>query len=528
MSTILRRDGLLPRSAWHHGAGGLLIRTVILAVILVLIVRSAQYLGYAARAITFPFELDYGEGIIWQQALLILGSRAYGDITQFPFIVFHYTPIYHLVIRSIAALGIDPLAAGRGATLAATIAIAVLAGAIASTAMREIASTNARIVGAALAGLMVFTYRPVQEWAVIMHMDLLAIGFSMAGVYLAIVAGQRTIILCAAILMFVLAVYTKQTELAAPMAAMLVAALVNVRSALRASAFGLLIGGTAFIILELSTSGGFWHHIFEYNIHNPFHRYMVKYYMLAERRDFLGVLVGVTAFAFLWWTEATAIPARNRNGWVDAIRQSRRLRALVIISLWFVLASAQLVSIGKSGAADNYFLEWMCITTIPTGMVASLAWERAATRTKDVRYAGLIGLLLSLALAGHALHQPLVEYPIIDDPKGIAVRSHLVNLIRENPKPSLSEDMVLLLRAGQTVPLEPAIFALLAETGVWDQRPFLQLIQDHAFGLVILQEVEHERFTREVANAIQTNYPMVEHLGTYIVRRPSEPEQLVE
>ena len=140
----------------------------------------------------------------------------YGDITQFPFIVFEYTPVYHLLVRVIASLGIDPLAAGRGVTLAATLTIAVLAGAIAFAAMREIASIRARFIGAAVAGLMVLTYYPVQKWAVTMRVDLLATCFSIAGVYLAIVAGQRTIILYAAILVFVLAVYTKQTELCAP------------------------------------------------------------------------------------------------------------------------------------------------------------------------------------------------------------------------------------------------------------------------------------------------------------------------
>jgi|SRR6476660_7129934 hypothetical protein len=64
-------------------------------------------------------------------------------------------------------------------------------------------------------------------------------------------------------------------------------------------------------------------------------------------------------------------------------------------------------------------------------------------------------------------------------------RVHLVNLIRKNPKPTLSDDMVLLVGAGQEVPLEPIIFNNLTATGIWDQRPFLKLIQDHAFGLII-------------------------------------------
>jgi hypothetical protein len=163
----------------------------------------------------------------------------------------------------------------------------------------------------------------------------------------------------------------------------------------------------------------------------------------------------------------------------------------------------------------------MCITTVPIGMVVSFVWDRAATRNEAARFAGLAGVLLSLTLVEHALHRPLFELPIVDDPNGIALR--MVNLIRESPKPSLSEDMVLLLRAGQAVPIEPAIFADLTSTGIWDQRPFLNLIQDHAFSLIILQDYDEGRFTKEVANAVQDNYPFIEHLGDYIVRRPSEP-----
>jgi hypothetical protein len=505
--------------------GRLLVRTAILGVILILTFRTGEYLLYARRAITFPFELDYGEGIVWQQALLIPGSRMYGDIKQFPFIVFHYTPIYHLAVRAMAALGIDTLAAGRGITLAAAIAIGVLTGGIASTGVREITSTSARVAGAAVAGLMVLTYQPVQFWAVTMRVDLLAIAFSTAGVYLAIVAGQRTIILCAAILMFVLAVYTKQTELSAPIAAILVAAVVNARSTLRALAFGLLIGGTAFMILQLTTSGGFWHHVFEYNVHNRFFLQGAIDLVLSQKRDAVGVLVGVVAFTFLWWAEATANLVSNINGWVDALRESRRLRALVIVSLWFGFASAQLVSIAKWGASTNYFIEWLCITTAPIGMVASLVWDRVANRNEAALFAGLAGLLLSLTLVEHALHRPLFENPIVDDPNGIALRRHLVNLIRENSKPSLSEDMVLLLRAGQTVPIEPAIFADLTLTGMWDQRPFLSLIHDHVFNLIILRQGYDEVgfFTKEVENSIQSNYPSIEHLQNYTIRRSSKP-----
>jgi hypothetical protein len=519
---MFSRSAIAPRISWIERASRLLALAAIVGLLLVLAVRAADYLWYAARAITFPFELAYGEGIIWQQALLIPGSLMYGDITHFPFIVFHYTPVYHLTVRAISAMGIDPLATGRGITVAATLAIAVLVAAIAFTAMRKIGLTSARIIGAAVAGLMVLTYQPVQMWAVLMRVDMLAIALGIAGVYLTIVAGQRTILLCAAVLLFVLAVYTKQTELAAPVAAMVVAAMVNARSTLKALSFGLFSGAIAFTVLQLSTDGGFWRHIFTYNAHNGFFFHGIVDGILEQKPEALGLLTGVIAFALLWWIEATPKCGRSLKTWISAIRQSTRLRTLAITSLWFVLASAQLVTLGKWGSSSNYLIEWMCITTVPIGMVASLVWS-GAVAGKSLSIPMVTGLFLSLTLAAHALHRPLYKNGIVNDHNGTELRAHLIDLIRESRDPTLSEDMVLLLRAGQQVPIEPAIFAALARTGIWDQRPFLKLIQDHAFGLLIMENHNWGRYTNEIMRAIDNHYPLIERSGGYVIRHHAAP-----
>jgi hypothetical protein len=86
--------------------------------------------------------------------------------------------------------------------------------------------------------------------------------------------------------------YTKQTELSAPIAVILVAAVVSARSTLRALAFGLFVGGAAFIILQLSTEGGFWRHIVEYNLHNRFFLQRAFDLALSQKQDALGVLFG--------------------------------------------------------------------------------------------------------------------------------------------------------------------------------------------------------------------------------------------
>jgi hypothetical protein len=515
--------------ARYYYTAGLFSVIGIIGVLVVLAVRAAGYLAYAQRAITFPFGLDYGEGIVWQQALLIPGPQMYGDITRFPFIVFHYTPLYHLIVHALLALGADPLAAGRGLSITATVGVAILTGCITIAASREDTSISARLVGAVVAGLMVLTYWAVQRWAVLMRVDMLAIAFSTAGVYLAVVSRKKAHMLYAAVVAFVFAIYTKQTEGAAPIAAVLVTATVDFRLAIRALLFGLLLGGAAFLILQLSTDTRFWHHIVTYNLHEPFLLHQLLDLLLAQKLDAIGVLTGITAFALLWGREATRNPSRDLRVWFTSVRESERLYGLAILSVWFTLASAQLITAGKIGANYNYFIEWMCIMTVPIGMVTSIAWD-AATRDKLKRFPSL-AVFLSVALIGHALtypfvrhvfHRPLLWGGVLDDPTAVIPAHQLVDLIQRSAKPALSEDMVLLLRAGQRVPVEPIIFSSLAITGNWDQQLLLKLLHAHNFGLIITAEPDLY-FTKEMLEAIQTDYPIIEHFGNYVVRRPLKP-----
>lgn len=500
-----------------------------LALLAILAIRSIDYLVYAGRAITFPFGLNYGEGDVWQQVLMMPGPRMYGNITHPPFIIFEYPPVYHLLVRVLIALGIDPLAAGRSISLGATVAIAVLAGGITFAATRQSIPSGARAFGAVLAGLIVFAYRPIQESAVWMRVDMLAVAFSFAGVYLVTFAAHRTYNLYLAVLMFSLAIYTKQSELSAPIAALVIAAIVNVRWALKGVVFGLIISVLALIILLLATHGGFWQHIIVYNSQNRFLLENLDYFILRQKHDALALLTGVLAFVFLWSTEVIILPVRDRRRWVAAIRQSEKLRALSVVSLWFVLASVQLVTIGRRGSDDNYFIEWMSITAISVGIAGTIVWNEVLTGGKSLAFPSLVALFVSLTLGTRALIRPPFEFGIVDDAKATAARGHLVDIILESRKPVLSDDMVLILRAGQQVFIEPAMFTELAEAGYWDQRPLLKLIQNHAFAVVMIQtdklenEVAGGVFTDVVAHAIENSYPSVEHIGDYVVRRPSAP-----
>ncbi len=102
-----------------------------------------------------------------------------------------------------------------------------------------------------------------------------------------------------------------------------------------------------------------------------------------------------------------------------------------------------------------------------------------------------------------------------------ALQGSLVQEIAKQQKPVLSDDMVLLMRAGQEVPIEPSIFRDLALTGKWDESPYVSAIADHRFAFVV-QNPSYmvTLYTPAVEAAIERAYPRVEMRGGYVIRYP--------
>ena len=101
------------------------------------------------------------------------------------------------------------------------------------------------------------------------------------------------------------------------------------------------------------------------------------------------------------------------------------------------------------------------------------------------------------------------------DPAKVPALQALVERVRATSAPVLSDDMVLLIKAGKPVPWEPAIFTELTAVGRWDQNPFVATIKSRQFAFVITsgqpgEKLFDSRHTPEVADAIETAYPRLE------------------
>jgi hypothetical protein len=490
------------------------------AVLLALLVHLGLYLRYALAAVRFPFGLDYGEGIVWQQALLIPGERMYGDIARYPFIVFHYPPVYHLAVRAVAALGVDWLAAGRGISVLCTLLIAVLVAAISHDIAGPKSGRIAGLIGSAVAGLTVFCYWPVVFWSAMMRVDMLAIMLGFLGLWLAGRSFRSPWLLYLAVLSFVLGLYTKQTSISAPLAVLLVSVVVNRRLTIKAYGLGLAAGLAGLALLNWVTNGGFVRHLVLYNL-NRFSPGAAVSLISEEWAQAFFLVLALAGLAIGWKRviagTASTIPAAI----MLRIGSDPSARLLAILTLNLIFATGMLVTLGKTGASLNYMIEWMCLWSVMIGvLVTHSAGQMFAAGTTIVR--SLAAAIISVMLLAQILIIPPAPGYFGADPEQM---KQLVARIRDTRRPVLSDDMVILLRAGKEVPWEPAIFAELASTGRWDERLIIDRIAANEFAFIATQKspgdpLYENRFTPAVDRALRKAYPRTELLGGMILHLP--------
>ena len=492
-----------------------------------LALRAGLFLGRARLAIASPFGIDYGEGIVWQQALLMHPGTMYGQIDRLPYIVFHYPPLYHFSVLLLgSASGADLLATGRAISVGATVLIALMAGWL---AWRNAGvGGGARLLGALIAATAPFGCWPIYQWAVLMRVDMLAAFFSLLGVCLGIAALRRPGLLYAAMVCFVAAVFTKQTELVAPLAVLAVhlrrrparrserviqtsGEAASGHHALWAILFGAVLALAALAAMMVASDGGFLRHIIGYNIN----RMVLSNALFLLGTQFGEISLLVVAAVGVW----CAWPARVRGD--DAAAE----RAILVLLLGLNLP--MLATIGKSGGNINYFIDFYIAAAPFVGIAAAAAAARLLAPRSDGH--ARLGPVAALAIPLLILAELKIGYlppNIFARPEIVARNEAILERFRAASGPILADDMVLLLRAGKHVELEPSIFAELGAKGRWDGNRLIALIQAHHFALIqtdraLDQGIMLARYTPRVRAAIEANYTVAERFERRFIYSPA-------
>jgi hypothetical protein len=474
----------------------------------------------------FPFQRDYGEGhVLWMTQQILDAGKAYRPIDAPPYVVFPYPPLYMLATRLANVFLDDLLLAGRALSLFSGLGIGV---ALALTVMFS-ASARApllwRSASGAFAGVLPLLADNVVGWASLMRVDMLALFLMYAGLGVYIVMGRRERWQYLAAVLFVLALFTKQTTLSAPLACLVFGLLLDRRRTIRVGACAAALTLAGALYWNVVTHGGFLTHVLEYNI-NPFSWKEAGYQIYRHAHEFSPWLV-VAAVAFLSILTPVAAQQRGWRLFLRARSASPFGRAVLLSGLNCAFAAIATLSVGKLGASSNHLLIWDISICLLCGFFLFRVLTTWAAGWKHCTAAGLTCILLPLSLMAPPVS--LLDALLHNSPAQYSRQSdaEAVRAIRRTRGPVFSENLLLLAQAGKSVEAEPATITFLAYAGRWDERPYVRMFDEQHFSLLVAYDIQfRDRFTPATRNAIERAYVLDQRIGGYSLYRPRQRTSL--
>jgi len=430
----------LQRLAWlTRGVAALFALSLTLVLVLAVVWTTR---GFAV--------FNYTEGVILGS---LAGFRASGltglypaDWTSAPLVLTLYPPVFFWATIGMDAISnaADPLVAPRLVSLVATLGLGWCL-----VRIRRLFGTDWTwfIIVAGAVSLA----PGVQRQLAAAQVDMLAVAWTVAGAWFALRSGMSQKPVWPAFACFAIAVFTKQSFVAAPAALLLSRYLSGRRkeSLREGAAFaGIVAGG--FLLLNGWTSGGFFTHT------------LTAVTDSGSVVNFVRVIDG--SAPYLWGALALLV----LSGVHDRLQ-------LAFPELW--LAMAAILHTGamlKTGSSVNYFLEPLAAVLV-LGLVRSAEAPWAADRSSQTRRIAL-GLLVVL-VAGSAIRTVEVVRDITRasgaDPIHVAEFEGGFPLVEVDFFPAIFE------HGGRPYVSDPFAFGALAESGVWDPAPLVADLASH-------------------------------------------------
>lgn len=477
-----------------------------------------MFLMAEVRMLRVPVQWDYGEGhVLWMSQHITNAETAYRPIDRLPYVVFPYTPLFLFVSRVVGVLFEDPLVAGRSLSLACTIGIAVVVALSVFWCVPTRFPRIWRLSGAAFGAALMLCMQSVAGWGALMRVDMLALFFMFAGLAVYIVLGKREQWQFVSVFLFVLALFTKQTMLSAPLACAIFGLATNPRATIRVYGCAIILGLSALFFCNSVTHGGFWRNIIDYNL-NPFSWKSAFGQVYSHlQANVASVAVAVAALFSIWNMRAI-----RRFGWKGFLQvKSDRIydRAVLICGLNWLLAGILMLSIGKNGSSYNFFLAFDISTAFLCGF---LLFRLLATWSAKNQYHNTASLILVLLFSLMLLPARRVVDGLMDrfDAR-VDKETQLMRLMRATPGPVMSENLLALIRASKEVHIEPATVSFLAQVGRWDERPYLQLLNQQFFQMIVTKNLRrNNRYTPAMISSIDRAYSLDQTIGEYLIYRP--------
>jgi hypothetical protein len=486
---------------------------------------SFVYILYAINLIQFPFDYDQGEGFeVYDAVLFSQGELPYRDTEAYPFYASNYPPLFHVIIAPFVWFFGAGYWYGRLLSFLSTF---ITAGAIAYAVYHD--GHKHRWI-ALLSGLAFLASNMVYHIGPLVRQHIMMVMFeTLAVVILARAYPKRdTKWIAFGLFLLICAGYTKQL---AAITAIAVIAWMVLRHPFRAIIWTIgfsITGGLIFLWLNVASGGQWWTQAIIANV-NAFHPFQAfgLFELWFKLHGFLLIPAGLLVLYEMYFERFS------------------------IYSIWFI-ASALLGGIGSGtwGAGDSYFTTSIAAMSILSGIYFS----RTLTSTWTLKPTYITRFLPSIKLTGLGLiiipllyigytratlkmptdgyFQPLatilnIEPNVRDrfydsatfDVEGYANIGYfltaedtqagyqIVDLINASDKPVMSEEAGFTFVANRDVITNPTQLRNLYLAGLYDGSQLISMIENEAFGLIILRA---QFYPTPVLEAIGQHYEITD------------------
>lgn len=487
------------------------------------------------HALNYPFQLDNVEGYLLDEAVeLSHGRSIYRPIDEEPYLVGNYPPFYQAVLAVLVRLGEPSLFFGRLLALTSAMGITLC---LLILAYR----CGGQILPSLLAPFLFLVTFEVHSWIAYARVDLPSIFLALLGLVCFVAEDTRTARWTSA-LFFALAIFTKQTAIAAPAACCIFLFFRNWRQGLRYALLLALLLAIPTAILTALTHGQYWLHTVTYNA-NEMNWDQVRDFWLPHLQRFYAIL-GAGLGLGLVYVLVIAIGRlfqRHRPETAAAPPQHdfTLLQQLLIATVYFLLTLMMIPALAKAGSAENYLLEPLAGAALFYSAVIGFATSRSAAVRRPYFSRAAAILLLGFLFAhadflvrgqvnGMRTVQVLFSRQV---PRSYEAGKMLLGEVYRSNGEVLAEDPIFLTLSDRRPPINPFILSQLAREKKWDQSQFLSHINERRYSLVVttcnFNEGEHfARYTDEMADAFRRNYVLAgqQSMGmgaqTYFIYRP--------
>ncbi len=427
----------------------------------------------------FPFQVEYGEGAVLGNTVMLREGHLYRPPALPPFKVCVYAPL-HIGLAA-CLMGPEPsLFGGRLLTAGSTLAVLVL---LAVWLRRRADGPTA------LLGVVLFLVHPlVLTWSVYNRIDFLALAFTMLALVTLPESDRGWRADLPAALSLGLAFLSKQSYVAGWAAVLGSVTVFEPRRGVRLAflaglPLALALGGLEWRSEGLALRSMFAYNKLPYSL-TQFMGYALQYFPAVAPELLL-----------------LAIYARHTE-----LRRDLRWWLYLAASLAIVVGS------GRRGSYFNYFLEFH----LALAVLACLGARRGGWRASLLVLGQLACGLFSTLEPTFPSYQQYARYETLRVLQGRLPAylnagletSALEPWLAHHPGPILAENVANPLVLGYDPwVVDPVIFTLLTEAGYFDERPLVAALEERRFALVVVQVLQGSaRFSPAVQKAIERHY----------------------